>query len=395
MRDLAVVLDDPDHLIPALHAALDGSGPAVLPVPADAPAADAPDRVPLPVAVVVRTSGTSGVPKSVALSSGALLASAAASESALGGPGEWVLALPGHYIAGIQVIVRAVAAGTEPVPIAAGPFTASAFADAVLSLRDDRRRYTALVATQLHRVVEAAEAGDHRVREAVHALDAVLIGGGRLPVDLADRADAIGVRVRRTYGASETAGGCVYDGVPLAGVDVRIADGEVQLSGPTLAEGYLGDPERTVAVFLEEPGRRWYRTGDAGEWDGTRLSIVGRLDDVIITGGEKVSLGLVERAVQALPGLGAALVVRGTDAEWGDVPVVITTAPADLASVRDAVGARPRQGGGAAADHRGAGDPPPCLRQAGSARAGGPRSGLIARRGYPEDGAHRPHRPDP
>ncbi|MBW4041799.1 MAG: AMP-binding protein [Acidobacteria bacterium] len=325
--------------MPALHAALDGSGPAVLPVPPGA-AVDAPSRVPLPVAVVVRTSGTSGVPKSVALSSGALLASAAATESALGGPGEWVLALPGHYVAGVQVIVRAVAAGTEPVPVAAGPFTAAAFADAVLALRDDRRRYTALVATQLHRVVDAVEGGDRRVRDAVRALDAVLIGGGRLPAPLADRADAAGVRVRRTYGASETSGGCVYDGVPLAGVEVRIEDGEVQLSGPTLAEGYLGDGPRTEAAFLDEPGRRWYRTGDAGEWDGTRLSIVGRLDDVIITGGEKVSIGLVERAVQALPGLADAVVVRATDPEWGDVPVVVTTTPADLETVRDAVGAR-------------------------------------------------------
>jgi O-succinylbenzoic acid--CoA ligase len=339
VRDLVVVPDDPGHLIPALHAALDGSGPAVLPVPPDAPVAGAPSRVPLPVAVVVRTSGTSGVPKSVALSSRALLASAAATESALGGPGEWVLALPGHYIAGIQVIVRAIAAGTEPVPIAAGPFTAAAFADAVLALRDDRRRYTALVAAQLHRIVDAVEAGDRRVRDAVRALDAVLIGGGRLPVALADRADAAGIRMRRTYGASETAGGCVYDGAPLAGVEVRIAGDEVQLSGPTLAEGYLGDAARTAAAFLDEPGRRWYRTGDAGEWDGERLTIVGRLDDVIITGGEKVSLGLVERAVQALPGLGTALVVRATDPEWGDVPVVITTAAADLEAVRDAVGA--------------------------------------------------------
>jgi O-succinylbenzoic acid--CoA ligase len=338
VRDLAVVPDDPEHLIPALHAALDGSGPAVLPVPQGADAGAAPARVPLPVAVVVTTSGTSGSPKSVALSAGALLASAAATESTLGGPGEWVLALPGHYIAGVQVIVRAIAAGSEPRSLAAGPFSAAAFADAVLALPAERRRYTALVPTQLHRIVEAAEAGDHRVREAVHALDAVLIGGGRLPADLAERSDAAGVPVRRTYGASETAGGCVYDGVPLAGVEVRVVDGEVQLSGPTLAEGYLGDPERTDATFLQEPGRRWYRTGDAGEWDGERLSIVGRLDDVVITGGEKVSLGLVERAVQTVPGLGGALVVRGSDPEWGDVPVVITTVPADLEAVRDAVG---------------------------------------------------------
>ncbi len=337
MRDLAVVPDDPDTLIPAIRAALDGAGPAVLPIAAGSAAPDAPAQVPLPVAVVVATSGTSGTPKLVAVSSGALLASAAATEGALGGPGEWVLALPGHYIAGVQVVVRALAAGTEPVPIAPGPFTAQALAAAVLALPADRRRYTALVPTQLHRVIEAVEAGDAQVRSAVHALDAVLIGGGRLPAGLADRAAASGVPIRRTYGASETAGGCVYDGVPLAGVEVRVVDGEVQLSGPTLAEGYLRDPERTAAAFLQEPGRRWYRTGDAGQWDGDRLSIVGRLDDVIITGGEKVSLGLVERAVQALPGLGEAFVVRAADPEWGDVPVVIATTDVDLAAVRAAV----------------------------------------------------------
>jgi O-succinylbenzoic acid--CoA ligase len=327
------------RLYDALRAALDGTGPAVLPTATGGAVPDVPAEVPLPVAVVVATSGTSGAPKAVAVSSRALLSSAAATENALGGPGEWVLALPGHYIAGVQVVVRALAADTEPMPIAAGPFTAQAFAEAVVALRPDRRHYTALVPTQLHRVVEAAEAGDAAVRRAVRALDAVLIGGGRLAAGLAERAEATGVPVRRTYGASETAGGCVYDGVPLAGVEVRVVDGEVQLGGPMLAEGYLGQPDRTAAAFLAEPGKRWYRTGDAGEWDGRRLSITGRLDDVVITGGEKVSLGLVERAVQALPGLEDALVVRGTDPEWGDVPVVVTTSAADLLAVREAVAA--------------------------------------------------------
>lgn len=337
MRDLAIVPADPDRLIPALHAALDGSGPAVLPVAQGEAVEGVPAQVPLPVALVVRTSGTSGDPKSVALSAGALLASAAATAGALGGPGSWVLALPGHYIAGAQVIVRAIAAGGEPVPVEPGSFTATAFAAAVLELPADRRRYSALVPAQLHRLVEAAEAGDGRVREAIRALDGLLIGGGRLPGELAERAAAVGVPFRRTYGASETAGGCVYDGVPLAGVAVRILDGEVQLAGSVLAEGYLGRPERTAAAFVDEPGRRWYRTGDAGEWDGERLTVTGRLDDVIVTGGEKVSLGLVEQTVQALPGLGQALVVRAEDPEWGDVPVLVVTREVDLAGVRRAV----------------------------------------------------------
>jgi O-succinylbenzoic acid--CoA ligase len=343
VRRLApVATDDPIGLAAALRAALDGSGPAVLPLaPGAAVPPAAPARVPLPIAVVVATSGSSGAPKLVALPASALLASAAATESALGGPGEWVLALPGHYIAGIQVVIRSLTAGGEPHVVPSGPFTARGFAAAVAGLAQERRRYSALVPTQLHRVLDSVDAGADDVADAVRSLDALLIGGGRLPEDALRRSRSAGFRIVRTYGASETSGGCVYDGVPLAGVDVRIVDGEVQLSGAVLAAGYLGDEERTAATFLEEPGRRWYRTGDTGDWDGTRLTVTGRLDDVVITGGEKVSLALVERVVQSLPGLADAVVVRAADPEWGEVPVVATAASGiDLAVVRDRVAER-------------------------------------------------------
>lgn len=348
MRELvAVPAGDIGGLTRALRSALDGSGPAVLPVdPAGAAGAAGPhtsglglEQVPLPVALVIATSGSSGAPKRVLLSAGALLASAAATESALGGPGEWVLALPGHYIAGVQVIVRAIAAGSDPHPVAPGPFTAGDFARAVQALPDTRRRYSSLVPTQLHRVVGEIENGDRAVGAAIRSLDALLIGGGRLDAGLADRADRVGVRVVRTYGASETAGGCVYDGVPLAGVQVRVRDGEVQLAGPVLADGYLGDDARTAA-FLPEPGRTWYRTGDSGTWDGQRLTVTGRLDDVIVSGGEKVSLALIESAVRAQPGLAEAVVVAVPDAEWGQVPVVAATRAADLPALRAAVAER-------------------------------------------------------
>lgn len=337
MRDLvAVPAGDIGELIRALRSALDGSGSAVLPVEAGS-AESATPQVPLPVAVVIATSGSSGAPKRVLLSAGALLASAAATESALGGPGEWVLALPGHYIAGVQVIVRAIAAGAEPHPVAPGSFTAAAFAAAVGTLPDTRRRYSSLVPTQLHRVVAAIEDGDRAVGAAVRSLDALLIGGGRLEQGLADRAERVGVPIVRTYGASETAGGCVYDGVPLAGVQVRMVDGEVQLAGRVLADGYLGDDARTRAAFLPEPGRTWYRTGDSGAWDGQRLTVTGRLDDVIVSGGEKVSLALVESEVRAQPGLAEAVVVAVPHAEWGQVPVVAADRAVDLPALRAAV----------------------------------------------------------
>jgi O-succinylbenzoic acid--CoA ligase len=339
---LAVPAGNPADLTVALRAALDGSGPAILPLAPDAPRPlDLPDEVPVATAVVVATSGSSGTPKRVVLSTAALLTSAAATESALGGPGEWVLALPGHYIAGIQVIVRSLAAGGEPYAIPGGPFHAETFADAVAALPADRRRYSALVPTQLHRVLDAVAAGDRDVADAVRRLDALLIGGGPLADADAQRARDAGIRVVRTYGASETAGGCVYDGVPLQGVEVRVVEGEVQLAGPVLADGYLGDAARTERVFVSEPGRRWYRTGDAGDWDGERLTVTGRLDDVIVSGGEKVSLALVERAVQELPGMADAIVVRAPDPEWGEVPVVMTTAGGtDLPTMRAVLGER-------------------------------------------------------
>ena len=339
---LAVPAGDPADFTVALRAALDGSGPAILPLAPGAPhPLDLPGEVPVATAVVVATSGSSGTPKRVVLSTAALLTSAAATESALGGPGEWVLALPAHYIAGIQVIVRSLAAGGEPYAIPPGPFRAATFADAVDALPAERRRYSALVPTQLHRVLDAVEGGDTAVIEAVRRLDALLIGGGRLADSEVERARSAGIRVVRTYGASETAGGCVYDGVPLQGVEVRVVDGEVQLAGPVLADGYLGDPERTERTFLAEPGRRWYRTGDAGDWDGERLAVTGRLDDVIVSGGEKVSLAVVESAVQELPGMAGAVVVRAPDPEWGEVPVVMTAAGGtDLPTMRAVIGER-------------------------------------------------------
>src|SRR4051812_23722775 len=202
MRPLQVVPADPvPDLVVALRAALDGSGPAVLPL---APGTGAPERlpreVPVATALVIATSGSSGAPKLVALRSAALLASAAATEGVLGGPGGWVLALPGHYIAGVQVIVRALAAEGEPVLPPPGPFEASAFADAVRALPPNRPRYSAVVPTQLHRLVAAVEDGNREVARAVRSLDALLVGGGRMDAVLAARAEAAGVPVVRTYG---------------------------------------------------------------------------------------------------------------------------------------------------------------------------------------------------
>jgi O-succinylbenzoic acid--CoA ligase len=335
-----------------------GGGPAVWPVTVPAPAgrgaaerrpetptagletdAERPPRPAEPkvvgevddgVAVVVETSGSTAAPKRVLLSASALRASAAASAAALGGHGRWVLALPAHYVAGVQVLVRGIVAGTPPVAMPQDePFTAEGFADAtmrLMRLRDALPRYTSLVPVQLARVVEAAEAdpSGHLARNlAFYA--AILVGGQRVDPALVERAGAFGARVVRTYGSSETAGGCVYDGRPLPGVLARAVDGELQLGGPTLADGYLDDPARTAAAFeTDARGIRWYRTGDLGSiGDDGVLRVTGRADDVITSGGVKVVLGEVERAVQGVAGFADAIAVAVPDPEWGERVAVV------------------------------------------------------------------------
>ena len=333
------------EVLHALRAALSGAGPAVLPL-SSPPVEPFPlvelvetpsQTVPRRVALVIETSGSTGAPKRVALSTDALLASAAASAAALGGAGQWLLALPTHYIAGAQVLVRSIAAETEPVILPGGHFDPALFAEYAERL-EAPLRFVSLVPVQLARVVEAAESDD-AVLAAARRFDRILVGGQATPPALIARAEALGLRVTRTYGSSETAGGCVYDGVPLHGTEMRIVGGLVELGGPTLAEGYLDDEERTAAAFVESEGRRWYRTGDLGEVAEGRLRVLGRSDNVIISGGEKISLDAVERVLHTLPGFDGAVAVAVDDAQWGQSIVVACerAGGADAASQLDAV----------------------------------------------------------
>jgi O-succinylbenzoic acid--CoA ligase len=313
------------EMLPALRDALSGTGPAVF---AGRSSAELPPEVPHRVALVVQSSGSTAAPKRVALSADALLASAAATESAIGGPGQWLLALDTHYIAGVNVLVRSIAAGTEPVMVDAG-FGASEFVAAAARL-DHPLRFTSLVPAQLARLLDARES-----LGVLRRFDRILVGGQSSPRELLERAAELGLNVTRTYGSSETAGGCVYDGRPIGTTQVRIVESEVQIAGPTLAEGYLDDPERTDAAFFADDGLRWYRTGDLGELRDGVLSVTGRLDDVIISGGVKVSLGEVERLVRGETPLTDAVVVAADDARWGQAPVVVSTRSMDLAELRE------------------------------------------------------------
>lgn len=325
------------------------------------------------VDMVLRTSGsTTGTGKLVGVSMDALVASARATHKRLGGPGIWVLALPAYHAAGVQVLVRAAVAGThvfnaykeggfdpqhlaqviDAACVAAADCGAgSSFDDDAVSscaggvggeaegalAADDSGRacpvYTSLVPTQLRRGLD-----DEQLRGALARLDAVLIGGAAADAQLLEQAKAAGIRVVTTYGMSETCGGCVYDGQPLPGVsmDVDQATGAIWLSGPMLATGYLGDEERTRRCFVSrpdsqagEPARRWFITSDRGHIVDGRLQVLGRLDDVIISGGIKVEPGPIEALLALNPLVSECAVVGLPDLQWGQV-VTAVVVPASM-----------------------------------------------------------------
>jgi O-succinylbenzoic acid--CoA ligase len=286
------------------------------------------DAADTPRPLVIETSGSTGRPKRVLLSRDAMRASALATQQRLGGPGQWVLNLPPTYVAGVQVLYRSVVAGTDPI----------AFRDSFAATRPrvHGRAFVSLVPTQLVRLL-----ADPEETAALEDFEAVLVGGGPLRREVREEAESRGVRVVQTYGMSETCGGCVYDGVPLDGVELRIdEDEQVLVRGPMLFDGYEGEPERTAAAFRDG----WLVTDDLGHWTPEgRLAIDGRVDDVVISGGVKVPGAAVATALLRHPDVNEAEVVGVPDDEWGERVVAVVTAsgPVDLDELRDLV--QPRE----------------------------------------------------
>ncbi|MFE6919981.1 o-succinylbenzoate--CoA ligase [Nocardia sp. NPDC057663] len=314
------------EVLPHLRQALDGSGPAWLPIPTTdrrearrlSDALKPGDPIDDDVALVVTTSGTTGIPKGALLGAEALRASGNATHDRLGGPGSWLLALPTHHIAGIQVLLRSILAGTEPTVLdVSGGFLPEALAGAVAAMRGPRR-YTALVPTQLIKSLDSPVAA-----KALAELDGVLVGGAATPLPVYERARDAGITVVRTYGMSETCGGCVYEGVPLDGTEVRIEDGRVLLGGAMIARGYRNLPDHPA---FAEPG--WFRTEDAGTYADGVLSITGRLDEAIMTGGLLVIPQVVEAVLANHPGIRECIVLGLPDERLGQrVAVAIVPAP--------------------------------------------------------------------
>ena len=329
-----------------------------------------------PIALVVGTSGSTGTPKRTALTAGALAASAAATENFFeanaDAASQWLLALPAHYIAGAQVLARSVLAGTAPViarsVIEPVHFSPEVFLQAVEQM-SSARRFISLVPTQLHKLLESADADPRlgaEIHEALGSFTGILLGGAPASADLLAAASALGLNTVTTYGSAETAGGCVYSGHVLPGVRVELVPeegmpsvpnidgklahdehdesvqvGRIWISGAHLASGYIGDTARTAEHFFTAAnGTRWYRTDDYGllssvaapesneNCSGQRLQVLGRSDDVLISGGVKISARAVATVLEEHPAVREACVVGLPDARWGTaIAAAVTLVP--------------------------------------------------------------------
>lgn len=358
----------------------------------------APDRLPAGLedtALVVPTSGSTGTAKAVALSLAALTASQDATAQLFAadgtapdsrGHGFWLPLLPPTHIAGVQVLARAHRTGQvlglpgpalpDPLPDLRGHFDAAAFVELAGPVLEQAERaglpaMTSLVPTQLTRIVTGATGDDARARGLLKRFAAVLVGGAATSTDVLTRARGQRIPVRTTYGSSETAGGCVYDSRPLPGVSLSVLDpdesgaGRLRISSPTLALGYLtadGGTDGGVFAAASAPtagegtdapaagapvadggAERAFLTSDLAEiGDDGALTVLGRADDVINTGGRKVLPQDVERAIDRslmLRGLVRASVVVGVpDPEWGQrVEALVTleegTDPAEASAL--------------------------------------------------------------
>lgn len=244
-----------------------------------------PDQVGDDAALIVESSGSTGTPKRIEIGLSALKHSTEASAQRLGGHGQWLLALPINFIAGANVLLRSIAADTQPVMLNSRvPFNADGFLRAASLLTGDKR-FTSLVPLQLERL--AGSLSDPYSLALLRRFDAILVGGQSLNQTTKQLFLDKGVKVIESYGMTETCGGCVYDGATLSGIDVSIDEGRIAISGPVLANG-LGQK---------------FVTSDLGSFSDGILTVLGRSDRVIISGGFKISLDLVEAKAMEVAGV--------------------------------------------------------------------------------------------
>ena len=308
----------PEWSIPQLQEnlakALEGSGPALSTKQIDIKEVDK------NIALVISTSGSTAESKLVAISDAALIASTNASHKYLGAvPGDsWSLLLPTTHIAGLNVLIRATALGSRVIDNR----NATNYVDA---------DFISIVPTQLYKALTS----DAKLLEHLTAAEAVLVGGGPVSDKLKKEATNKHVKIVTTYGMTEMSGGCVYNQKPLDGVEVKLtSDGLIRLTGPMIASGYLSEKGELTSVGIDG----WFESTDIGELSAGFLKVNGRTDEVIISGGENISLVLVEDKIRELIPNQEIIAFALPDEVWGEKLCLGSTSNLSIEEIKKSVG---------------------------------------------------------
>ena len=308
----------PEWSIPQLQEnlakALEGSGPALSTKQIDV------EEVDKNIALVISTSGSTADSKLVAISDAALIASTNASHKYLGAvPGDsWSLLLPTNHIAGLNVLIRATALGSRVIDNR----NATNYVDA---------DFISIVPTQLYKALTS----DAKLLEHLSAAEAVLVGGGPVSDKLKKEAASKHVKIVTTYGMTEMSGGCVYNQKPLDGVAVKLTgDGLIQLTGPMIASGYISEKGELTSVGTDG----WFESTDIGELSAGFLKVNGRADEVIISGGENISLILVEEKIRELIPNQEIIAFALPDEVWGEKLCLGSTSNLSIEEIKKSVG---------------------------------------------------------
>lgn len=274
-----------------------------------------------PIALLIETSGSSGVPKLVALNAQALSASAQITNNYLGAEigDSWSLTLPLNHIAGINQLTRSINLNSNLAPS-----------------DGSGAQFISIVPTKLHRAIQNKDL----LFDNLCSAKKVLIGGAPITQKLIASAQDCGISLVTSYGMTEMGGGCIYDSQPLPGIEMKIdSAGLINLKGPVVANSYFGDSQATKRHFQNG----WFITSDLGEISAGSLTVNGRSDDLIVSGGEKISAIMVAALIRAhFPEL--EIIVLGVpDVEWGQSLRVVVTGnkkELTLAQIRDIVGSQ-------------------------------------------------------
>jgi O-succinylbenzoic acid--CoA ligase len=308
----------PEWSIPQLQEnlakALEGSGPALSTKQIDVKEVDK------NIALVISTSGSTAESKLVAISDVALIASTNASHKYLGAvPGDsWSLLLPTTHIAGLNVLIRATALGSRVIDNR----NAINYVDA---------DFISIVPTQLYKALT----NDAKLLEHLTAAEAVLVGGGPVSDKLKKEAANKHVKIVTTYGMTEMSGGCVYNQKPLDGVEVKLtSEGLIKLTGPMIASGYLSEKGELTSVGTDG----WFESTDIGEVSAGFLKVNGRSDEVIISGGENISLILVEEKIRELIPNQEIIAFALPDEVWGEKLCLGSTSNLSIEEIKKSIG---------------------------------------------------------